>query len=260
MLSSRQLFLSNSYLTMKLISLLLFVPFVWSQTAENATTIAVVGTGSSVIVQSETSVRLTVQNSAQSAQVAQQKTASAVSSVISVLNSYNVTDLETKAITLQPLYNYTDSPPRLIAFESSESLSYTVSPELAGETLDAAVRAGANVIDSVESTSEKNATNAAYLGALDMATKDAENKARVVADSLNACIVAPLVVDVPPNDFDLPTPTMFAGAMEAATMSDMKSAPTVLPGNTEVSATVSIIYSQTPGVGAEGSQERRKRR
>ena len=94
-----------------------------------------------------------------------------------------------------------------------------------------------------------------------MATKDAENKARVVADSLNACIVAPLVVDVSPNDFDLPTPTMFAGAMEAATMSDMKSAPTVLPGNTEnVSATVSvIIYSQTPCAGAQGSQERRKR-
>jgi uncharacterized protein YggE len=229
---------------------LLFFPLLsWAQTStDNSTIITVTGSGSAKVPQNSTSIYLTIQNRANKAQDAQRMTASAVKRVICALNEFNVTDLQTENISLQPIYNYSNSSPQLIAFESTESISYKILPEFAGQTLDGAVRAGANIIDSLESVSNQDQLNIAYNEALQKATQDAQDKALLVANTLNVCLVSPLTVNIEPRYYSIPTPTIFATAvsMESTASTGSNVAPTVIPGNTDVSATVVVVYSQTP--------------
>ena len=216
------------------------------QLESNATTLTVTGIGSTMVENNSTFIQLTVQNRARKAQDAQRLTATAMQRVVSVLTSFNVSELQTESILLQPVYNYTDSPPRLIDFESTETISYKVAPELAGQTLDEAVGAGANSIDSVQSTSGKDQFNNAHNTALEMAARDAEAKAQLVADALAVCLMNPVSINVEPNSGPMPTPTLFAAASLQSDMQESRVAPTIIPGKTEVSATIVIVYSQAP--------------
>lgn len=227
------------------VCLFVFVPMAWGQLDRNSSVLTVTGSAYSIVSQNITTIRLSVTNRATEARDAQRLTSNAVNSVLSTLKTYNVTDLSTDQFSLQPVYNYTDTPPSLVEFACSESISYKIPSDAAGETLDKAVQAGANSIDSVNSSSDNDDVHDAYNKALQDAVRNAETKATKVADVLSVCLEAPLTIQIA-DDGIAPTPTAFA--FEATTMSKSSGggAPTIIPGDAHISANVVIVYSQTP--------------
>jgi len=215
---------------------------VHSQNANLTNLIQVSGVGSSTIPKDSVDVRLAVDSRANTAMQAQQMTANSVERVLQSLNQFNVTNVQTESISLQPVYNYTESPIRIVGFESSNVISYTVSPDIAGQTLDAAIRAGANRIESVTVTSGQEQKDEAYSQALEKACVDAEKKANVVAQSMKVCSILPVVIDV--EHTENPTPTYY-NMMQAdisATQSAMPES-TVVAGEMDVTASVQISYT-----------------
>jgi len=207
-------------------------------------TLSVTGTNSTSVAQDVTNVRLGVYSEGIRAQQAQQNTSSKVQAILESLSAYNLTNLQTDSISLTPLYNYTDTPARIVGFSSSTFISYGVSPELAGQILDNAVRAGANEIDAVDNTVTDSIRKSVYNQTLANAAIDAEEKARQIARTLGLCLRMPLSVEIESDEsmYNAPTPTFFDAA--AMSMSSETAAPTVVAGKSTVSATVKIVYAQ----------------
>lgn len=202
-------------------------------------TLQVTGISSQSINNTLTYVHLTVENEAVSATSAQQRTALKVQSVLNALQPYNVTELETDQFSLQPVYNYTEDPTKIIGYSSSSEISYKVNSTLAGMTLDAAVSAGANRIDSVQNVADTNSTDTAYIQSLQGAVQNAQDKANAVASALSMCLGIPTSVQIESRDSGgIPFPIM----MEATTSTESSVAPTIVPGSSDVSATVFISY------------------
>lgn len=136
------------------------------------------------------------------------------------LSEFNVTDLETQNIFLEPIYNYTDSPMRILGFESTNDIVYTIDPMQAGPFLDAAVQAGAT-ISSVTVGASAAISEEAYFQALSLASSDAQKKADIVAKGLNVCITGLHMVNVEPDTN--PTPTIMYEMMQADAMATQSS-------------------------------------
>jgi len=75
----------------------------------------VTGTGRESVRSAVTVVHLAVQKSASQADAAQNATGTAVEKVIRALNEARVQRLQTESVVLQPVYNYTDTPPRILS-------------------------------------------------------------------------------------------------------------------------------------------------
>jgi uncharacterized protein len=200
----------------------------------------VTGSGRDSVRSTRTAVRLAVQKSAPDADAAQNLTAAAIEKVISALNSFGVQQLSTESITLSPAYNYTDTPPRILSYEGISVLSYRVPANRVGKTLDLALQAGANRVDSVENEIEQSRVDGAYLRALEAASRDAERKARRVGEALGVCVGEPASVSVGSSQL----PELNGPGAEAATPSLL-----VAPGQSVVHAAVHVAYSYSSCAG-----------
>lgn len=233
-----------------LFSLVLLVGTIVAQDVNNSSnfindikTINVSGTGTVSVQQDSVDVHLTIQKQAPTASEAQQTSGTSANNVIASLNTYNVTNLKTESISLQPIYNYTDNPSRIIAFESTYSISYTASPEIAGDTLDTAVRMGANVIESVDVSSSSQKQDDAYQDALKKAADDARKKATTVANALGICIKYVGTVNI--ESVEKPYPIYNHMQVTDSTMSSdshPSPSPTIVAGKDEVKATVDVSF------------------
>ena len=200
--------------------------------ATTAQVLHVTGSGRDDVRSTNMAVRLAVQKSSAQAGDAQNLTSKAVEEVIRALNSAGVQQLKTESIVLQPVYNYTDTPPRILSYEGISVLSYRVPANRVGKTLDLALQAGANRVDSVENEIEQSRVDGAYLRALEDAALDAKRKANRVGQSLGVCVGEPASVSI--GSSQVPE---FPG-VEAATPSLV-----VVPGQSVVSAVVHVAYS-----------------
>lgn len=223
--------------------LILCATFVAAQTDTNQTsTIDVTGTGTQTIPKSIVAIQLGVDNTASTAFQAQSMTSNAMNRVITTLQSLNVTDLQTDYLSIQPEYNYTQSSTKPIGFSATSTVSYKTDGETAGQTIDSAIRAGANRVNSVTSTADDATTADAMTRVLTDASNDALKKANEVATALNMCVGDPVTVQVMDENYP-PSPTIMAYATMAA--AESASAPTILPGKMDVSASVQVTFALT---------------
>ena len=235
-------FLGNVSSTMKsFYRLVVSACIIGAAFGQSNTTISVTGTNTVKVPQNVVQVQLGVRNEANTAFEAQKMTSFTSNRVIETLRGYNVTDLQTEYLSLQPVYNYTETPTRIIGFESSTSLSYRTDPETAGATIDASIRAGANTVDSVTTTISDEDFQKLYIEALGGASKDAELKARTVLESMGMCIEGPVMINVYDHSVPPPSPTIMSYASVMA--ESASSAPTVVPGEQEVTASITVEYS-----------------
>lgn len=205
-------------------------------------TLSVTGSGQARIVYDKVRVNLRVEESAPFAQEAMVRNSIKVNRVIVSVNS-TVSDLSTTSMSLTPNYNYTETPPKLIGYTSSSSMTFTSSPEAVGEAIDNAVRAGASTVDSVSGESTNERRREAYDAALEAAIIDAEGRATKVANTSKVCLDELTAVQVNngvPIAFDTyHTPTLLAEAISAT------SVPTFIPGTDTITSTVDMTWSFT---------------
>jgi uncharacterized protein YggE len=203
--------------------------------AHNATSkghlLHVTGAGRQDVSSSITAVSLAVQKNGARADDAQTATAKVVEDVLRALENADVRSLKTESMIVQPVFNYTETPPTILSYEGISTLSYKVRSDRVGRTLDVALQAGANRVDSVQNEVDDAKADGAYLRALEAAATDADRKAHRVSERLGICIRGPAnVLVVPANQ----------GHVGAA---DQAVAAVVAPGQFTVTALVHVAYT-----------------
>lgn len=142
-------------------------------------------------------------------------------------------DIGTVQYTLQPVFEYPpNAPPKLTGYEAANLVRVTVRDlSKVGAVVDAAVGAGANVVQDVAFSLKNESEFRAR--ALAKAVEDGRTKARVMAQALDVRLGKLISA----SEAQAPVITPVYGRAEAA-------APTpIIPRQIEVRATVNLVYA-----------------
>ncbi|PMB52966.1 hypothetical protein CEN39_06920 [Fischerella thermalis CCMEE 5201] len=147
-------------------------------------TLTVTGRGVESIPATLAQVVLGVEVQAKTAQEAQQEAARRSSAVVALLKTRNVEKLQTTGITLNPVYSYKDNIQRLTGYSASNTVSFRIATDKAGQLLDEAVKAGATQISGISFVATDEAIAQAQKQALTEATQEAQQQAEAVFGAL----------------------------------------------------------------------------
>lgn len=199
----------------------------------------VTGTGVVSVDTDTAQIQLGIQVDGATATEVQQEIARSSSAVVEQLNQLEVEKLQTVSINLQPIREFDDlGNSTVVGFTGRNLLQFEVSTEQAGETIDAAIQAGANVIENINFIASDSELNQARLDAIKLAARDAQNLANPLFDTLE---LTPLeIVDVDILGINSPSPRPFAPQFEVAAFD--ASTP-IVGGSQEVIAEVALDIS-----------------
>jgi uncharacterized protein YggE len=173
-------------------------------------TLTVTGRGVESIQTTKTQVQLGVEVQGKSATGVQEDAAKRSAAVVQLLKSRNVEKLETSGISLNPIYSYENNQQRLTGYSASNTVSFRLPTEQAGQLLDDAVKVGATRINGVSFTASEQAIASAQKLALRKATQEAQSQAEAVLSSLN--LTRKEIVNIQVNGATPPPPMpMFTG-------------------------------------------------
>jgi uncharacterized protein len=174
-----------SLLTATLVLLIGIAPAL-SQERKPAHTLTASGRGIVTIRTTLSQISLAIEATGKTPTSAQQEAARRSTQVMNYLKSQQVDKLQTTGINLSPTYVYPNgSTPRITGYSATNSISFRVPTDRAGEILDAAVKNGATRIDGVSFMASDQAIETAQIKALGQATRDAERQADTVLAALN---------------------------------------------------------------------------
>lgn len=212
----------------------------WAQ-EQMLRTLTVTGQGTESIPTTMTQVQLGVEVQADTAVAAQQEAARRSASLVEFLRSQNVEQLQTTGISLNPRYNYNNGNQRIVGYTATNTVSFEVDTDEAGNILDEAVDAGATRIDSVSFVAEDEAIAVAQRQALQEAAEDAQDQADVVLAALGLTRQDVVRIQIDGASSPPPPPIMYRADFAAA-----ESAPTpVIGGEQEVQASLTLEISFT---------------
>lgn len=158
-----------------------------SLTDQERGTIKVSGTGVSRARPDRALVSLSIITQADNAKEAISENTAKMNNVINSLKAMGIAEnqIETSAYSLNPLWNYSElNVPRLVGYTCSSTIKVTVKDlNKIGEVIDNAVSAGVNHISHIRFTISDEALLLLESEALRIAVKDAESKARVIANA-----------------------------------------------------------------------------
>ncbi|ONF96117.1 SIMPL domain-containing protein [Sphingomonas jeddahensis] len=206
----------------------------------DATILDVMATGEVSRVPDVATLRAGVVTQAPTAAAASAENAARMASVIKALRAAGIAprDIATASVGLSPQYRYAENqPPAITGYQASNTVSVTFRDiAKTGAALDALVKAGANQIDGPQLSIDGPEA------ALDEARVDAVKRARARAElyAQAAGLRVDRIVSIGEqgeNRGDQPRPpVLYARAVKADAATEM------LPGETEVSATVVVRF------------------
>ena len=181
----------------------------------------------------------TVVTRAGTAADAEQLNNDAMSKVISALKNAGVADkdIQTVDYRLEPIYQEAKDPsqmPILVGYSVRNSVRVTVNdlPSV-GKMIDLAISNGSNDVSGIYFGLSKAKEQQAQTQALDLAVKDANNKAKTIADAMGVKLVGPISVSL--------------GYYYAPVRMDLTQAATqpvpVQPGQLEYTVNVQMAYA-----------------
>lgn len=200
-------------------------------------TLTVTGVGRENIPTTLTQVTLGVEAQAKTAQAVQQEIARRSAMVVALLRSRNVERLETTGINLSPDYSYANNRQQLIGYRGSNTVSFRIPTDRAGNLLDEAVQAGASNINGISFVASDLAIAEARQRALKQATLDAQNQAKAVLAALN--LQPGGVTSIVINGNNVPEPRPVAFRMRAQVADAAPTTP-VMGGEQQVEASVTL--------------------
>ncbi|HEY9851182.1 MAG TPA: SIMPL domain-containing protein [Leptolyngbyaceae cyanobacterium] len=199
-------------------------------------TLTVTGRGLEMVPTTITQVQLGVEVSGKTAREVQQEAARRSAAVVEFLRSRNVEKLQTTGIRLNPNYSFENNVQRLTGYTASNTVSFRVNTQQAGNILDEAVQAGATRIDGVSFVASDDAMANAREQALREATQDAQKQADVVLSTLNLTRREIVAIQVN-NAFAPPPPRPL---LQAARMDAVEASTPVIGGEQQVEAFVTL--------------------
>jgi hypothetical protein len=203
-------------------------------------TISVGGTGTVSMTPDIGWFTASVVTQAETAAQAEQQNNDAMSKVVSALKDAGIADkdIQTVEFSLNPVYVDSKEPgkaPILVGYSVRHSIRVTVNDVTAvGKMLDIAISSGANEVSGVYfGLSDTNAQQA-QSEALDLAVKDAYNKAKTIASAMSINLTGPTSVSL--GYYYAPVPAeLNAGAEQAS----------IMPGQLQYTMNVQITYAFT---------------
>jgi uncharacterized protein len=234
----------------------------------NLSTLSTSGTSTTEVRPDQLSVTVGVETNGTTAQEAVSQNANMTTQVISAVRGLGIDEnrIETSSYSLSPIYEYIQPlqpcieiyppPPEcetrqeIIGYRATNTVTVTLDvpflrmvtttvPDVnAGQVIDAAVGAGANRVDSVVFFISPDRQQEARDTLITDAIANARQRASIAAEALEMTVSGIQSATINPIDF----PVFSVGLREGAG-ADSVSAPTqILPGQQEVSTTVSVVF------------------
>jgi uncharacterized protein YggE len=206
----------------------------------DVSTINVSGVGRVRITPDVADVQLGVTVQGETAQEASNEAARIMEAVIAAIIAAGIPeeDIQTTQLNLYPVYDYNDNPPEIEAWEANNLVTVTVRDvEAVGQVVGAATDAGATNVQGISFRVDDPAEAEAQ--ARSAAVADARAKAEQLAADAGVAIVG--VRSITESSSNAPQPIMFDRAMAAGEAMDT-AAPPVLPGQTEISVSVTMQF------------------
>lgn len=201
-------------------------------------TLTVSGQATVEVPTSLTQVNLGIEVQGKTAEEVQQEVARRSQTLVDLLRSRNVEKLQTTGVNLYPQYNSDGNPPRITGYTASNTVSFRIATDRAGNLLDEAVSAGATRIDGISFVATDEAIETARQQALRTATQDAQTQADTVLAALNLTRREIINVQIS-SSTPAPQPVMGTFLRGEATFAD---ASTVLVGgDQQVYAYVTLV-------------------
>ena len=243
----------------------------------NLSTLSASGTSTTEVRPDQLSVTVGVETNGTTAQDAVSQNANMTTQVIAAVRELGIDEnrIETSSYTVLPIYEYIQPlqpcieiyppPPgcetrqEIIGYRATNTVTVTldvpffrmVTPTVpdvnAGQVIDAAVGAGANRVDSVVFFISPDRQQEIRDTLITEAIANARQRANIAAEALEMTVSGVESATINPIDF----PVFSLGLREGAG-ADSVSAPTqILPGQQEVSTTVSVVFY----ISTEGSTD-----
>ncbi len=210
------------------------------QAEQRAKTISVTGTGVVKAKPDRAVLSLSVVTQAESAGEAISENAGKMDSVVKAVRSMGILEnqTETSAYSLTPIWDYPKEgvSPRIVGYTCSNTIRVTVKDlNKVGEVIDAAVKAGANQVSSLQFTISDEAMRQLGLNALSLAVKDASSKASTIAAAAGVTLVGPVSISLSGY-----SPYFRSYAFESVMGS--VATPIISPEEVSVTVSVSAVY------------------
>ena len=217
---------------------------VQAPSAEQASGIAVAGTGSVTARPDVAQINLGVSVTAPTVARARADAAAAMTRVQDALKQKNVAekDVQTQSLSISPQYDFQDrTAPRITGYQVSNQVRVTVRAiDSASEVLDAVVAAGRDAVRVNGIAFAVDQPEALLAQAREEAVKNARARAEVLAKAAGVTLGKARSISESGGGF-APQPALAAprtGAAEASTP--------INPGEQRLSVTVSIVYEIAP--------------
>ena len=207
---------------------------------QEVTTLSIVGVGQVYYTPDEAMVTFRALGQGDTAEEALSMSASKASAIIDALKGLGIKDedIKTSGINVYPRYDYEVKPPRIVGYEASYTIVVRIRDiDLVGKAIDAAFSAGADGMYGVQFTISDEKRAELTQQAIRAAVEDAEEKAKIVAESLGMEVVGIKSVSLSSQPI-IPIPPRPVIAFKAA---EAEGVP-VEPGRATISASVSVIY------------------
>lgn len=202
-------------------------------------TLTVTGSGIATVTPDKASLFIGVQTADSSSKTAQDKNAKDINNVIGALLDYGVKeeDISTSSFDLYANYDYSKDVSKLTGYTATTMLTVkNLDVKDVGELLEKAGEAGVNQVNGI--SFDYTETEAAYDKALDAAMDRAQEKAEKLA-AREGCRLGKIlsVSEGDSNGF-----AAYTGAREYTESAKADGGMNVMPGESDVTATVTITY------------------
>lgn len=202
-------------------------------------TLTVTGSGIATVTPDKASLFIGVQTADSSSKTAQDKNAKDINNVIGALLDYGVKeeDISTSSFDLYANYDYSKDVSKLTGYTATTMLMVkNLDVKDVGELLEKAGEAGVNQVNGI--SFDYTETEAAYDKALDAAMDRAQEKAEKLA-AREGCRLGKILSV---SEGDSNGSAAYTGAREYTESAKADGGMNVMPGESDVTATVTITY------------------
>ena len=211
-----------------------------SQTqTEEFTTLSIVGVGQVYYTPDEAVVTFRALGQGATAEEALSVSASKASAIIDSLKNLGIADedIKTSGINVSPRYDFDVKPPKIVGYEATYTIVVRIRDiDLVGKAIDAAFSAGADGMYGVQFTISDEKKAELTQQAIKTAVEDADEKAKIIAESLGMKIVGIKSVSLSSQPIiPIPRAELVFKGVEAEAIP-------IEPGKATISASVSIVY------------------
>lgn len=202
-------------------------------------TLTVTGSGIATVTPDKASIAIGVQTADSSSKTAQDKNSKDVNNVIGALLDYGVKekDISTSSFDLYANYDYSKDVSELTGYTATTMLTVkNLDVKDVGELLEKAAEAGVNQVNGI--SFDYTETEAAYDKALDAAMDRAQEKAEKLA-AREGCRLGKILSV---SEGDSNGSAAYTGAREYQELAAADGGMNVMPGESDVTATVTITF------------------